>query len=384
MRQIKVGFLSPFSTIYPNLGHEIMDGILSGIPQTLQRQFQFFPEFIQQGQPSALRAAIEKLIAFHNVDIITGMVNYRSIRDVYSLINRFKKPCLFIDLGEYLPLLSDHSPYVFYNSYEMWQLEFALGYWAQSEFGGSGSVIMPSYEAGYHLPSAFRMGTQFKKPSEMQWVLIPFRGGQNNIKDSVREYIRIIKKEQPDFLHAMFSGTEALDFFEAFKEEGLEGEIPLVATPHMVSYEVLNKVKSLNLTMYGASVWHYDADNAENQTFKKVHLSQTGGMANKFSLLGYEVGRALDNLYPFLIKGTDDTLSQLHLMKISSPRGERRFVNNNSFPNHNIDIEKIHLTGKDIKRIIIGEGKGIRSSHSIFESVYSENVSGWLNNYLCV
>jgi branched-chain amino acid transport system substrate-binding protein len=384
-RIIKIGVLCPYSTIYPTLNRDFMEGLLSGIEIKLHSQIQLIPEFVRQGEPLALKPALEKLLGMDNVDILTGCVGYRSMSEMIPIIERFKKVALFCDLGEYLPFIDNRSNYIFSNSMQYWQAEFAMGQWAQKEWGGKGSVFSPVYDIGYHMHSAFRHGALQSENCTMEYAVPRFDNNSNyNVKDAMYEYMEKFRKERPSYIHAIFSGNEALDFFEIYHKEGLHKEIPLIVSPHMASYEILRNIEHLELSFHSASLWNFESELKENVKFKRNYLSRTGEMANTFSLLGYEIGLALEQIHPYLMrKDADSIYNFLKTQQIRTPRGERNFDIDSNYATPIIDIEKITIDNK-VNKVTVAQGKSFGYNHMIFEEIHRENLSGWFNPYLCV
>ena len=88
------------------------------------------------------------------------------------------------------------------------------------------------------------------------------------------------------------------EFLSVFHQTGLHRELPLIVTPHMASNETLDDLKHLDMSFYSASMWNPDADNPVNTHFRKTYIQRTGLMPNAFSLMGYEIGLALEMIFP--------------------------------------------------------------------------------------
>ncbi len=363
-----------------------MDGMMAALPASLRNNIQLFPEFVRQGQPNTLRPALEKLISFHDVDLFSGHVGYRAIAEFVPTIEQTKKLALFADLGEYIPFDTAKSEYIFFNSFQYWQAEFALGRWAQSEFGGVGSVFMPVYDSGYHLHSAFRQGVQSHQLADIEYVISPpTNDNLFDIKDSINEYLDKFAKERPSYVHAIFAGTEALEFMHLYHKRGLHKEIPLIVSPHMASYEMLREIDNLDMTFYSASMWDYNIDSKQNQRFKSTYGQYSGKIANIFALLGYEMGQALEVIYqPLLMRDYEEARKVLKAERIRTPRGERSFFLSSEYATPEIAIEKVSIASKQLSKMAIGQGMALPYDHFIFEKIHRENVSGWYNAYLCV
>lgn len=385
-RPIKVGIVCPTSTIYPYLSQDLMEGIMCGLPDSLHNQFQFIPQFVGQGTPVAFRQGLEKLISFDRVDLVTGLAGYRTIIEFVPLIERFKTICLFADMGEYLPMEGLNSDYIYFNSFQYWQAEFALGHWAHKEFGGRGSVFMPVYDSGYHMHSTFRQGALLAGSTEMQYAVAKYSQDEDYVvKEAILEYMEKFRKERPDFIKAIFCGAEATEFFHVYHQEGLHKEIPLIVSPHMASQEVLMTIDRLDMSFHSASMWNFNGEQPANEKFRKRYLERTGAMANTFALLGYEIGLAFEMISkPMLASDKEAALNLLKEERLHTPRGERNFHLDSAYATPAIEIEKIHIQNNKAQKIAVAEGKALPYENIIYESIHKENVSGWLNPYLCV
>ena len=101
---IKIGFLTPYSGVYPSYSDHLMAGILLGLyPSDINHgEFQFVPVYSKQGGINSTAEAVSKLIFFDRVDIISGLVSYKSIPTILPDIERYNK-LGFFDMGEYIP-----------------------------------------------------------------------------------------------------------------------------------------------------------------------------------------------------------------------------------------------------------------------------------------
>ena len=386
-RQLKIGVLCPYSSFYPYLSQEFMEGIYSAIPEKLRPSFQIIPEFIHQGHPSALKAAIQKLLHFERVDVLTGIINYRALAEFIPQLEKHTGIVILADMGEYLPYQEHLNSSLFFNSFHYWQAETALGYWAQKNFGSKGSVLMPIYDGGYHLHSAFRQGLLSAENVPLDYVVIRHSEEPTyNLEYALTEYLQKYKSERPSFIHAIFNGIEAQQFFARYHKEGLHKEIPLIVNSHMASHEVLKDLTHLDMTFYAASLWDINTDTLANQQFKQAYTLLSGGeRPTSFSLLGHEIGLALQSVSPALLKRDFATVkTQLKTEKIMSPRGERSLCQSMEVPLPMISIEKVVIAQGKVRKIAIDQGRALPYHHQLYEEIRKENVSGWLNNYLSV
>lgn len=383
--KIRVGVLTPYSSIYPHLIPSFVNGFYSSMPDKYQNEFEFIPEYIAQGGLKATKDAVGKLLNFNNVDILTGLISYKALPDIIPAIESRNKLALFFDMGEYLPYTSIISNSVFTNSFQLWQSEYALGHWAHKKFGDKGLISMPLYDSGYHLHSAFRQGTISAGSQSIDFNVLPYLEGQSQVQSQIKLLFDQIKKESPSYIHALFCGTEAVEFIAEFHKSGLAGKIPLIISAHMASEEILAQANNLNMSIYSASMWDYNSELEINKIFKSRYFKQTGNKANIFSLMGYEMGLAFYELLPQIRKREwGVVIKQLKSATVKSPRGDRNFHLNSDYATPLINIEKIEIGNNAVRKLVIEQGRSLAYNHNVFEEIHQENVTGWQNPYLCV
>lgn len=385
-RPIRIGILCPHSSIYPNISSDFTDGLLSALPPDYQKQIQLYPEYIGQGGGKSILESFNKLVSFHRADVITGFASYRIIPDLVPTIESRNVLGFFADMGEYIPYTHHISDNVFFSSLQFWQAEYALGYWAQKNFEGKGLIFLSLYEAGYQMHYAFREGYFMAGGKGIDVLVLPQnRPSRELMLEYFEDFIEQFRKEKPAFIHALFSGHEAVDFIGLYYEKGLHKEVPLIVSPHMASDEVLTAVNGVNTEIYGASIWSREEDSAANRKFKEAVLRQSGLLTNTPTLQGYEIGLALKGVFKQLQQRDITEVSKiLKEQRITSPRGERSFYLDSDYSTPNITVEKLLLNGNGFKKIAVEEGRSLKYNDQIFGRIHEENISGWLNPYLCI
>jgi branched-chain amino acid transport system substrate-binding protein len=386
MSPIKIGFLTPYSGIYPSYSDHLMAGILLGLyPSAInQTEFQFVPVYSRFGDIKGTADAVEKLIFFDRVDIVSGLISYRAVPAILPEIERHHKLGFFFDMGEYIPYFEQLSQRIFYSSQQIWQSQYALGYWAQKEFGGICHMVMPIYEAGYHLSSAFHKGAEAAGATQTVLNVLPYdpENGQSLVLD---KFFDELIKNPPTFVHAVFAGNMANQFLAAWRDSRFYHTIPLTVVENMVYEDVLSAVVHLDMELYAAASWSRSSENARNVEFVKRYETSGGQLANIYGLLGYEAGLALKEVKPYLLKRDWDSVATL-LQKesVNGPRGERNFYPLSGFSLPVIDILKIRTSAKKIFKTVISRGTGLKFDSPEFKSIHDGCVSGWQNPYLCI
>ncbi len=196
---LKIGFLVPYSFIYPGMSHDVIDGFMTSIPEKYMKNFQFYPEFVNLGNDNDVTMAVNKLIMFHNVDVLSGFLSYLLLPVVVPLLARKNKLCFFFDMGEYLPPLTKLPATFFFNSYKFWQLEYALENWAQKSLGGKGAILMSVYYAPHMasdviLSKIDNLGLQFYSASG--WS---YKDKSDNNQKFIKQYEAFLGRKATEF-----------------------------------------------------------------------------------------------------------------------------------------------------------------------------------------
>ncbi len=384
---IKVGVLCPYSSIYPNLHNDFTDSLRLALPKDYLMEYQFHFEYVASGSEYHVRQALEKLLHFERVDLITGFCNYKILDVLIDMIGKFDAIAMMADLGEIAPSKELLSDKVFFNSFSLWQTQYALGVWAHAEFEnrGKGIICMSDYDAGYHINSSFTNGMGFHKATEIDLSIVPqSRAPRELMIDYFHEFVRMFKKEQPAFVHAIFAGQEAVDFMGVYHESGLAKEVPLLVTSHMGSDEILDKIRGGGLEFYNATVWNSGMQNKENLAFVQLFSSTFGGVPNIINLLGFEIGMALRETHHAVKSKNWVQLNQL--LKNSSlrtPRGEKLFGWGDQ-NNKQVTIERVVGSNATFNRFDIQKLPLVSMNNTAMQKTVEENVSGYIHPYLCI
>jgi len=383
---IKIGFLTPYSGVYPFYGNHLMAGILLGLyPDGMQHnEFQFIPVYTKQGDAKSVVDAVNQLVFFERVDIVSGLISYKSIPDIIPVIERHNTLAFFFDMGECVPYFEYFSPRIFYSSQQIVQSQYALGYWAHKEYGDAGMMVMPVYEAGYHLNSAFYKGACAAGSNNMALHVLP-RDPSNIKAFNLSNFYAEIEKNPPSYIHAVFAGTMGNEFLQSWQQSGFHKHIPLTVIENMAYDDVLEDIADLDMELFTATTWSRNSESHLNKEFVTKYENTGGQMANIYGLLGYEAGLALKEVKHHILKRDLDTAAKL-LQKESviGPRGERNFYPLSGFSLPVIDILKISTSHKKIYKTVLSQGKGVKFDSPDFKEIHEESVSGWQNPYMCI
>ncbi|KAA2238901.1 ABC transporter substrate-binding protein [Chitinophaga agrisoli] len=383
---LTVGFLTPYSGVYPFYSQHLFAGWMlgMGLDPATQRVIQFIPEYTQMGGMKMNEEAARKLLFFNRVDILSGLISYKSVPGLIPLIEKEKRPAFFFDMGEYVPHFPYLSPDVFYASHQLWQSQYALGHWAHNNFGPGGHMIMPVYEAGYHLNSTFQQGVFSAGGTELQISVLPF-DENDPLKLDVDGIFAKWEKQHPAYVHAVFCGTMGTRFLQKWVQSGLHKKVPLLVAETMAYDDILEDAKHANLEIYTSQLWMREDESKANQAFVKKFETLANQPANIYALMGYEAGLVWKEVLPYAQKKDWDAVKQqLRTGIIKGPRGEKNFYPASGFALPLSNIIKITTSSTNIRKIIVDQGKGMRFDAKELAAIHDDNISGWQNPFLCI
>lgn len=386
MEPIRIGFLSPYSGVYPYYAQHLITGWLLGmdLDPTRQKKIAFIPSFTKLGGPKSVTEAIQKMLFFDKIDVLSGLISYKSTPDLIPMIDMHQRMGFFFDMGEYIPYFPHISPNIFYASNQLWQSEYALGYWAQKNYGEGGLVVMPVYEAGYHLSSAFQRGAAAGGSTSISFKVLQ-ADYRSNPENGVESFLKEAALMAPAYIHAIFTGKEGTEFLEKWKQSSLHKSIPLLITETMAYDDILEDITNLDMTVYSANTWNRKSENRINQAFVTKFESLAKQRANIYALMGYEAGLVWKELLPFAEKRDWSSVkNRLQQTVINGPRGEKGFYPASGLGLPEVSILRIKISGNKINKLIVDQQKGIMFNHNELEEIHTTSVSGWLNPFLCV
>lgn len=341
----------------------------------------FVPVYIGQGQHKMMQEAVQKLLFFEGVDLISGMVNIKSLTEIALLLDTYNKPGLFIDFGELIHPSNGYGKNVGCLSMDYWQSEYTLGKWAMEEFGPDGQIIMPIYESGFNLHQAFLDGAGAAGSKALNCMVLPENYVSNN-SVNLQPFFDAVDRDTPDFVHAIFSGTLGTEFLKQWRASKFYDTIPLLTIENMAYKDMLSDVQHLNLKFYAASNWQDTDHSALNQSFTQQFVGANHQPASVFSMLGFELGQVVVQMRDELMKGdTGSAIAKFRQSGVTGPRGAITIHGWSELTYPLVDINRVVTTSQHINYTILSQGTALGYDAT---QVFEESVSGYLNPYWSV
>ncbi len=380
---IKIGILAPVSSYIPFLATDIPDAVKSGLTENSNIEYELCVETC--GNNSSLHAlsrAIQNLLAIHRVDVVTAPVNVGLFSRIMPYFTSQKTPLIVNTLGEDVTFLRDQNPYLFVNSFNLWQSAWMSGYWGAMEYGKEACSICAYHDGGYGVSFAFAIGLEAQNGRLLQTTVTH----KESHSDDPSELIKTIADNNPDFIMGFYSGREAASFLNAYEALGYKGQIPLICSPFAVDGSLLEELgdTALNIkTVYG---WSQDTE--EHFKFSKAFEETTGHIVNCYVAMAYETGGLIAKAMRQI--GNEKHINKhlpeaLKAVKFEGPRGVIKFDPENRETAQTSDYLREVCKdedGKPYNKII----KVLETPPLFYEqlNLARKNLdkSGWLNPYL--
>jgi branched-chain amino acid transport system substrate-binding protein len=384
-KPVKIGFLAPHSGAYPFYTRQLTMALMLALGKGSFRKtrIQIVPVSTTPGGMHQNAEAARQLLFSERVDVLSGLVNHLTALSLIPLLESSGKMGFFMELGEYLPSFADCRPGIFYCSHELWQSEYALGYWSRDHLGSKGLIVTTEYEAGFDLDKAFVCGATTGRSTVIKRHLLSFRPRITG-KIDLSAFFHEISVTRPDYVHALFSASNGAAFLECWRESPFFGHIPLVVNETMTYEETLSEVSVLELEMYAPSLWSATSTDHDNLRFLEKYQLVAGQRPNVFALLGYEAGCGLRAVWPKLVNRDGPAVKKL-LQKevVRGPSGLKTFRPGASQALPSTEIVRIHTGLGEVTREIVDRLPGVRPDAPELEKIPRGNHNGWHNPFLC-
>lgn len=355
---IQIGLLLPSSTIFP-IAKDFEKGLKDGLGN--QADFSITKEFIGQGSTVQTEGAIDKLINFHDADIITGIVSAKVTEYVAPKFLKSKKKFIVSELGEYIPKTEKLNEYILINSNHLWQHAWALGNWGVKEFGKKGMFIGSVYDAGYNFSNCFYNG-MMDADNTADWSFsVPPPPPPKGLSD-MSVIFPFLEQYQPDFIFAAFCGAESNLFLSELIKRNWHKKTIVTGLPFLLEpFAPLEDDISIYSTLP-------DSSNPEMNA------------GESFYYLGYRAGshiRRTFKAHPDDSQKTGENIQQL---------GNAYYLLNTDIAPEEVTIVKNNI--KSGQQTFDSDIVATTSTLSLHDEKLNEMIgefsTGWLNPYLCI
>lgn len=382
---MKIGILYPRSTAHPGMMLDFMSGIKTLLKhQKLDEAIQLFSESIGfGGNEKEVYEKAEKLLVLDDADILVAYVDLRVSDILEPLMYSSGKLLLIVNPGANYPRNRVPQPNILCLTLQHGFLCWLNGKLAAHLAKVSAAVATTFYDCGYLHTAAIANG--FVQSGGK----IMFNYVNNQRYDDAFEIKQLTdylsSDKETNILLCVFDSLPGSLFYSRLNAFNDAGSLHLFVSPMMLEQEALEKMgEGFKFSIEGYSPWLSSLENSTNRGFMDIYPQQTKRIATVFSLLGWETGLILQEIY--LHNGGQyndggEIRRKLGEVKIDSPRGEMKLD-----PETNYFITPVYKcsikpnSAKDVIDCIETPEK----EWADFVRKQSEGVSsGWTNTYLC-
>jgi branched-chain amino acid transport system substrate-binding protein len=372
---MRIGLLLPTSTTYPEMGNNLKAGLELGF-RTLADpgQVKLIPVQVRQGYNRAGERAQELLEA--GADLVIAAINSQVADRLQEMFQARQRVLLAATVGEHASAPGRPNPYVFYNSLNYWQANWALGAWAAQNLGQRALMFSSFYESGYDGLYAFQRGFENGGGSVLD-TIVTHRPAETG---DLTQAIGLIKQKQPNVIYAAYCEQAALDFLQALTHNGLAGRLPLVGSSFLTEEFISGDLGQAAFGVKTCQSWASNLAAPANQDFQGAYQKHYGKSADIFAVLGFDtagiVVEALQ-LAQGQVNPTQNLIRALEQASFEGPRGPVVM----SAETH---TTRSRLYLREARRIDGEAGNVVLGVLTAPESPLNYQVkTGWLNSYLC-
>ena len=320
----------------------------TGLMETLDKHkdqidYTLHSEFVGPASIEEVNRADDKHASFNDVDIVTGIVNSRTVAEASV---SFKKSTYyqFANLGEHLSEKKQIVDNVSVESGDLWKDTYALTNYAYTAISKNGAYAASFYDTGYAFAQMVDVALKDNGKKDFLPVLVsqmPPPGQTSNVEEVVDRIERLM----PDWVLAAFCGSEALRFLNAWKKRGLHKKIKLLGLSFLA--EKLLELDSNEIEI--VSVIDASADTIDIVEFNK----------KQFQDLGSKAARGI------LAKQNIDVLAQ--------ESQHKRFI---------VVCKK--ESSSHLKMVQKQTAKQVKMNNKYIKEILKQPTSAWQNPYMCI
>lgn len=385
-RPLKIGVLIPQSRVYPRMGRHLLAGIRLYLQQHDNQIAGRMVDLVVEDTGFSSQRVVDgtyKLINTEEADLLVGIVQAGQASPLHEVLEQSQTFLIATTIAANIATRKPQSPYVFHNSLNYWQSNWAMGQWAAQHLGKQTVIATSLYDAGYDTLAAFRLGFESAGGTILDTRLFDMPGMVYN----PLPHFASIRETSPDFVYALFSRQRAMEFLQDYAASDLAGRIPLAGAGFTVEDELLSSHGQAATGIKSVMPWILSLDNAENQAFAANYRQQNNRDADAFALLGYDTAHMVAQTVEAVdgdltrVKRVSDTLSDI---TFASPRGQVRMNADTGILESPLYLCEVQQHGATLHNAVIQELDSISELDEHLAMVKPLIMSGWLNPYLAV
>jgi branched-chain amino acid transport system substrate-binding protein len=386
---LRIGILTPRSTLYPSMGFDLLNGLKAGFTHlNLNNDITLFTENIGFGtdEPEIYTKA-EKMILGDNADIVIACCDSRIAGMLQPLFTAAGKLLLVTNMGANLPESWQAHEYTILHSLNFCFNAALTGTLAAAN--KTAALAASYFDAGYN--QVYSMLTRFQqKGGNILYNHITHLKPEHFTLEPLKNFMA--SEGGTNNLLCLFSADMAALFYKEMAQVQQSQQCNLFVAPMMLEETLaaeLNKQVLLK-NVQGYTPWLAALPNDNNRQFMEAYTTAQGKQANIFVLLGWDTALVIDGFAKQLAANGNNTPNAIKAMgaapALPSPRG---WIKLDAATNHIYGPAWL-VKGSNYFDLAIEEN-GSLDMHAEWKS-FSEEIalspdglhSAWRNTYLCI
>jgi branched-chain amino acid transport system substrate-binding protein len=382
---MNIGVLYPRSSAHPGISLDFIESIKLCLKQQgLQDNMHFYSESVGLGgSEKEVYEKAEKLLVIDGVDVLVAYIDLKVTDLLEPLLYSSGKLMIVVNPGANYPVNWVPQPNILYLTLQHSFLCWLTGKEAAADKNAIAAVATTFYDCGYLHMASITKGFMRNGGS----VTYNYVNNQRyDDKFEVNQLTDFLSSNpSTNHLLCVMDSLPAELFYRQLNTYSAASTLQLYVSPMMLDEKVLRGLLAeLSYTIDGYAPWMVQLPGEANQHFVDYYFQQTKRAPSVFSLLGWETGMVLEQVF---IHGSDHLADGAALVKIlsgkkiQSPRGELQLDEQTNY-----FLAPLYKCSTRTDRSRLGiEPAGYQATEwSAFIKEPTEGlVSGWTNTYLC-
>jgi branched-chain amino acid transport system substrate-binding protein len=386
---LRIGILTPRSTLYPTMGFDILSGLKIGFAKyNISNEITLVTENIGFGtdEPEIYTKA-EKMLLGENADVVIVCCDSRIAAMLQSLFTAAGKLLLVVNMGANLPEGWQAEPTTITHSLNFCFCASLTGKLAA--VNQSGALVASFYDAGYN--QVFSMVTRFQQQnSKILYNHVTHLKPENFTLLPLQQFLA--SEPQVQSLLCLFSADMAELFYKEMPALQQNHHCDIFVSPMLLEEALINSIKNNSSikNVQGYTPWKIELSNNNNKQFITAYESAENKKPNVFALLGWDTALIIDSFYQQLKANNNNTAKAVEAMHtqpiLPSPRG---WIKLDAATNHIYGPAWLVNTNNNFE-ITIQEDNPLNIDEewkSYKDEIFlapTELHSAWRNTYLCI
>jgi branched-chain amino acid transport system substrate-binding protein len=379
---LKVGLLTPRSTLFPALSTEWLTGLKlflkhRGMSEKISLSIDNIGFGINEQE---IYSKAEKLVLQEDYDVVVLFADNHAADMLKPLFTAVGKLLLVVNFGANFPDSWEASPFVLYHSLNFCFHAGLTGKLAASGHSKEAINVLSYYDGGYRQCFCMLNSHQSHGGIPVLNHITQLRLNEFTL-NPVAEFLDNNAGTQN--LICLFAGEQAERFYQEIIPICKKHQLCLFVSPMMFDETIKTGGENNEINVTGYIPWHSSLDNDANRIFKDVYHSATGKKVNYFSLLGWETGILLATIIEKQGGDPATLISSLTNENLNSPRGWLKLDARTHHTYGTVYLAKL-IAGSAI--VVQKESENMQKEWGLFTQIKLApgESSSWRNTYLCI